>query len=841
MKILPGYCLAMFLCWIFNGHSFAADVLTFHNDNAHTGLNSQEAKLTPWNVNRSSFGLLRNLPVDGAVFAQPLYVSNAQVISAGQSQGFHNLLIVATEHDSVYAFDADSNVLYWHVSLLRAGEVPSDGRGCEDLLTENGVTSTPVIDRAIGLHGTIYVLAMSKTPDNANYFDRLYALDLATGLNVLSPVTIQASYPGNGPANTFDAAKQRGRAGLLLTNGTIYTEWGSFCDFAPYSGWIIAYNERTLAKTAVFNSDPNGRPASPSLPDGSGSGIWQAGQPASVDANGNLYVATGNGPFDTNLIGGFPASSDYGDTFLKLTASLKVTDYFTPFDQLALAENDGDFGSGGTVLLDISDRSNVVHHLAITAGKDTNLYVLNRDNLGKFSPNTNSIYQELDAVLTPGGVWSSPAYFNGSIYYDPQLNSLLQFQFTANAMLDPVPLSATATAFPFPGGVPSISSNGNTNGIVWIQEARPGQVVLHAYDATDLATELFSSGGVNFGAPTKFAPPTVCNGKVFVGTMNSVGVFGLLGGFAPSSGTVVDSRPVDFNGDGNEDILWRNTLNGDTWIWLMNGNSIEASGRVAIVDLSWTIVGVGNFDGQGRRDIVWYNAPHGRVAIWTMNGFTETGSYEFQAPVGSPGEWAVVGIADFDHTGLSDILWQDARTGALYMWKSVSPLMFATIGIGTADPSWRVVGAADVEGNGLPDIIWHNSVTGGVYIWQLRNDQVSQEVFTGRYSLGWEFAGFGNFNGDGFQDILWRNNSTGDVCVWLMNGLSIASQWFPGAPGLAWQVVGTPDLNGDGRNDILWLDPSAGLVTAWLGMPTYLAQPPPFASVGAGWTVAPSQ
>jgi kumamolisin len=314
---------------------------------------------------------------------------------------------------------------------------------------------------------------------------------------------------------------------------------------------------------------------------------------------------------------------------------------------------------------------------------------------------------------------------------------------------------------------------------------------------------------------------------------------------ALTSGLVPGRSPAiggpDFNGDGKEDILWRDTLSGDTWIWLMNGNSIESSGRVAIVDLSWTIAGVGDFDGHGIRDIVWYNASLGKVAIWTMNGFTETGSYEFQAPAGAPGEWAVVGITDFDRTGFSDILWQDTYTGALYMWKSMAQLSFGTIGIGRADPNWRVVGAADVEGNGMPDIIWHNSVTGGVYIWQLRNDQVSQEVFMGQYPLSWQIAGFGDFSGDGNQDILWRNNSTGEVCVWLMDGFSVFSQWFPGAPSLAWKVAATPDLNGDGKNDILWMNPSAGLITAWLGTPTFLAQPLPFGSVGAGWTVAPSQ
>jgi kumamolisin len=313
--------------------------------------------------------------------------------------------------------------------------------------------------------------------------------------------------------------------------------------------------------------------------------------------------------------------------------------------------------------------------------------------------------------------------------------------------------------------------------------------------------------------------------------------------FPPIGTGSISSIPnaPDFNGDGKEDILWRNTLTGDTWIWLMDGEAVEASGRVAIVDLSWTIVGVGDFNGQGRRDIVWYNASLGQVSIWTMNGLAATGSYDFQGPAGTPGEWAVVGIADFDHTGLSDILWQDTYTGAVYIWKTILPFTFAIIGIGNADPGWRIAGAADVEGNGFPDIIWHNSATGGVDIWQLRNDQVSQEVYLGDHALSWQIAGFGDFNGDGKQDILWRNSSSGSVCVWLMDGLSIASQWLPGAPSLGWQVVGTPDLNGAGRSDILWLNPSAGLMTAWFGMPTYLAQPPPFVSVGAGWTVVPSQ
>jgi hypothetical protein len=433
---------------------------------------------------------------------------------------------------------------------------------------------------------------MSKTPNNTNYYERLHALDLATGQNILAPVTIQTSYPGNGSANVFDPTHQRGRPGLLLTNGAIYTEWGSFCDFPPYSGWIIAYDQRTLVQTAVFDTDPNGTPTSPSLPDGSGSGIWQAGEPASVDAAGNLYVATGNGPFDTNLNpNGFPVSSDYGDSLLKLTPGLKVSDYFTPSNQLTLAENDGDFGSGGTLILDIGGSNNQIHHLAITAGKDSNLYVLNRDNMGKFNSQGNSIYQNLTGAL-PGGVWSSPAYFNRSIYYDPQGGSLLQFQFTSNATLDPAPVSSSAATFPFPRGVPSISSLGNTNGIVWIEEIRNRQVVLHAFDATNLASELYNSEAVNFGAPTKFGPPTVCNGKVFVGTMNSVGVFGLL----PTSKAIAK----DFNGDGYADLVWENSISGGRVIWFLLNGAYSSALNLPTVPPSWHIAGVGDFLSNGR-------------------------------------------------------------------------------------------------------------------------------------------------------------------------------------------------------------------------------------------------
>jgi FG-GAP-like repeat len=766
MNISRAHLFVVFACCLLSGHGFAVDVLTYHNDNARTGLNSQEATLTPLNVNSNSFGLIRNLPVDGAVFAQPLYVSNAEVSSGGQSKGSHNLLIVATEHDSVFAFDADSGTLYWQVSLLGTGEVPSDGLGCSDLPTENGVTSTPVIDRAMGPNGTIYVLAMSKTPNNANYYERLHALDLSTGQPFLAPVTIQASYPGKGPPNDgqgnvlFGPTHQRGRAGLLLTNGTIYTSWGSFCDFAPFTGWIIAYNEQTLAQTRVFNTDPNGTPKSSDLPDGSGSGVWQAGQPPAVDSAGNLYVSTGNGPFDTNLdSNGFPVSKDYGDSLLKLTPGLQVTNYFTPTDQLSLAENDGDFGSGGPLVVDISDSDNTIHHLVISAGKDSNIYVVDRDTMGGFSSPINNIYQVVTSVLS-GGVWSSPAYFNGSIYYDSQGHSLLQFKFNSKATLDPEPASASSATFPFPGGTPSISSLGNTNGIVWIKELRNGLVILHAYDATNLANELYSSAGVNFGAPTKFGPPTVCNGKVFVGTMTSVGVFGFL---PPPS-----QKPTakDFNGDGYADLILENTANGARLIWLLKNGAYNASIALHTASPDWHISAVGDFLGNGQSDLVMENTVTGEHVIWIIkDGALQNG---IELPSASTG-WHVVGAGDFNGDGFADLVWENSNTGGRVIWLLNKGVYSSSISLPTLSPSWHIAGVGDFLGNGQSDLVLENTISGHLDIWILTNGVFQNGIGLPNVSTGWQIAGAADFNGDGQADLVLQNSLNGDPVIWVLN------------------------------------------------------------------------
>jgi hypothetical protein len=516
----------------------AADVLTYHNDNSRSGHYFTESILTPANVNVSSFGKLFVLPVDGKVDAQPLYVSSVPIFGVGR----RNVLIVATEHDSVYGFDADSGALFWKTSLLGAGETPSDDRGCGQVTPEIGVTATPVIDRNAGAFGKIYVVAMSKDSFGV-YHQRLHALGLPGGWETRgSPVEIRASYPGNGPGNDgqgrvhFDPAQYKERPGLLLLNGLIYTTWSSHCDIAPYTAWIIGYHESSLTQATVLNVNPNGPRNSTFLPDGSGSAFWNSGAAPAADAQGFIYAISGNGPFDTRLVNGFPQSQEYGDTFLKLKTigGLGVADYFTPFDQASDAAGDRDLGSGGALLVDLALAPKRVLHLAVGAGKDGNIYIVNRNNLGRINlagGGNSNIYQEIANGL-PGGEFGMAAYANGSIYYGPVGSNLRQFLFFQGALI-PSPISMTAIQFGYPGATPSVSSSYGSNAIVWAYEnASGGAAVLHAYDAQNLGHELYNSqqnaSRDQFGTGNKFIVPTVCNGKVFAATTNGVGVFGLL-------------------------------------------------------------------------------------------------------------------------------------------------------------------------------------------------------------------------------------------------------------------------------------------------------------------------
>ncbi len=499
---------------------------TYHYDNMRSGQNTHETVLTTANTNPVKFGKLGAFIVDGKVDAQPLYLSNVSI----PGQGMRNVLYVATEHGSVFAFDADrisgnTTTPLWMVSTQLPGELPSDDRGCGQVTPEIGITSTPVIDRG---RGAIYVVAVSKDA-SGNYFHRIHVLDLSTGKELFGgPTTITATYPGNGAGSSggnvvFDPAEYNERPGLLEINGTIYTTWGSHCDIGAYTSWVMAYNADTLKQTAVLNLVPNG----------SDGGIWMAGTAPAADAAGNIYFILGNGTFDTLLdSSGLPSQGDWGNCYAKIssTAPLRLLDYFTPSNTVAESAADQDFGSGGPLLLpDLTDATGTTRHLAVGSGKDATIYVLDRDNMGKFNANQNNVYELISGQLA-GGEFAKPSYFNGTVYYGAVGDALKAFPIT-NAKLAVTPSSQSSNQFPYPGTTPSISANGAANGIVWAVE-NGSTAVLHAYDATNLATEIYNSNQAANGrdqfAGNKFITPIVVNGRVYVGTPNSVAVFGLL-------------------------------------------------------------------------------------------------------------------------------------------------------------------------------------------------------------------------------------------------------------------------------------------------------------------------
>jgi len=524
-RLVPLICFTLFAVVA----SSATDVVTYHNDIARTGQNLQEIILTTSNVNSSSFGKLFTFPVDGIIDAQPLYLSAVSI----PGKGTHNVAYAVTENDSVYAFDADLGTPLWHVSVLESGEVPSDDRGCSQISPQIGITSTPVIDRTSGPHGTIYVVAMSKNSNSTQYFQRIHALDITTGQEEFGgPVAVQAKYPGTGDNShngyvVFNPEQYAERQGLLLLNGVIYTGWTSHCDNRPYTGWLIGYSESTLVQTSVLNLTPNGSEGS----------IWQNGNGIASDGQ-SLFFLDANGTFDTTLNGkGFPNKGDYGNAFLKVSTKnnkLHVVDYFNMYNTVQESDDDEDLGSGGALVLPaMKDSRGNIHYLAIGAGKDQNIYVVDRTNMGKFNPNNNNaVYQEIDGVLG-GGEWASCAYFDGSVYFGPVGNRLLQFRFS-KAWLSTSPHSRSVASFIYPGTTPSVSANGTSNGIVWAIEHSDPEDVLHAYNAWNLANELYNSSQARhnrdqFGTASHFGTPMIVNGKVYVGTVNGVAVFGLLG------------------------------------------------------------------------------------------------------------------------------------------------------------------------------------------------------------------------------------------------------------------------------------------------------------------------
>jgi hypothetical protein len=510
----------------------STDVVTYHNDTARTGQNLNETILTPATVSMSAFGKKGFFPVDGKVDAQPLYLTGVAI----PGQGTHNVLYVATEHDSVYGLDAGTGAVLWHVSMLGPGESTSDGRSCSQVVPEIGITSTPVIDRSLGPNGAIFVVAMSKD-GSGTYVQRLHALDVTSGAELFGgPSTVQANVPGTGAGSSggtliFDPKQYEERAALLLLNGAIITAWSSHCDINPYTGWIMSYNASTLVQTSVLNVTPNG----------SRGAFWMAGAGPAADSVGNIYLLDGNGTFDTALDGnGFPRQRNFGNAFLKVSTSsaLAVTDYFATFNTVQQSNADTDLGSGGTLVLpDLVDGAGQVRRLAVGAGKDAHIYVVDRDSMGKWNSSSNQIYEEITGQLG-GAVFSMPAYFDGTVYYGAVGDTLKAFSIT-NARLSSTPASRSAGTFTYPGTTPGISASGTGNAIVWAVE-NTNPAVLHAYDARDLSHELYNSnqaaaGRDAFGPGNKFITPTIVNGRVYVGTTNGVAVFGSLGPRPPTN------------------------------------------------------------------------------------------------------------------------------------------------------------------------------------------------------------------------------------------------------------------------------------------------------------------
>ena len=519
-------------------------VLTQRYDSARDGLNANETTLTTSNVNSSTFGKLFSLPIDGRLFAQPLYVPNLSI----PGNGTHNVVLVATEHDSVYAYDADGlqTQPLWKTNLATSGcpsgftctSVPYTVTGVTDTVPEVGITGTPVIDSSTD---TLYVVAKTQeiSGGTTNYVYRLHALNITTGAEQISPVVIQGQVAGSGNPNNgsgsllFSPLYSTQRPGLSLVNNVVYIAFGSWGDDSSWHGWVFGYSESSLAQTAVFSVTPNGS-------EGEG-GIWMHGNGIASDANGYLYISTGNGGFD--------GLTDYSDSFLKLsTPALTVSDYFTPFNQTILDAGDLDIASGGLMLLPDSAGTTTHPHIMIGCGKNGAIYVIDRDNMGQFNSSGDSqIIQELLNVI--GGTivnsnsstyvnncFSSPAYWQGHVYWGGVNDSIKLFNFTNGQISTPVS-SKSSEVYAFPGASPMVSANGSSQGIVWtIENNNPqppdksGTAILHAYDANNLATELYNSTQVSTdaaGAAVKFAIPVVANGKVYVGTQSTVAVYGL--------------------------------------------------------------------------------------------------------------------------------------------------------------------------------------------------------------------------------------------------------------------------------------------------------------------------
>ena len=576
-----------------NHPTFATSVLTYHNDNARTGANTHETLLTPGNVNTNSFGLLRKYEVDGYVYAQPLYFPGLSI----PGHGTHNAVFVATENNSVYAFDADSNAgadggLLWHASLGDGIDIVTNhefgGRYhdnvYQDMLPRVGITGTPVIDPVTG---TLFVDAFTRevTASSTNFHHTIHALNITNGTEQpFGPVEVAASVPGTGIGSfqgvlKFDARQQQQRPALTLAGGILYVAFGSAADTDIYHGWIIGYDASNLQllTNQVFNTTPNATEERFGPHAGEGA-LWMGGDGLCVDAATNLYFEVANGSFDADPSLG--NGVDYGDSFMKLSTAgnrLAVADYFTPFDQAEMQAQDGDFGSGGALLLPDEAGSAQHPHLIVGGDKASDIFLADRDNMGHYHQRDNrQIVQEVYADT--GRIFSTPAYFNFQLYYQG-IGGVMKAYAISNGYITPTPASVTGTSFSGFGTTPSVSANGNRDGIVWTIQS-DGAVthtpaILHAYNATNLAIELYNSSQLperdNPGNAVKMTVPTIADGKVFVGAQYALAIFGN-GTFL--SAPVISPRGGDFINSVNVTLV--DTEPGATIYYTLDGTAPTA-------------------------------------------------------------------------------------------------------------------------------------------------------------------------------------------------------------------------------------------------------------------------
>ncbi len=515
-------------------------VITQHNDNNRSGAYLNEAILNTSNVNPKQFGKLFARQVDGQIYAQPLYLCNVNI----PNHGIHNVIYVATMHNTVYAFDADdpnATEPLWDASLGPSIPLPDPNIGDEgygDITVEVGIVSTPYISTE---NNNIYVVSTNKDPNRSDagaYSHWLHALDIGTGAEKLGgPVKISASYPGDGNGSVngiinFTSNKHLQRSALLLSSGMIYIAFASYGDAIPAHGWVMAYDANTMNQTAVYVTTPDDVPGIRQMP-GLGA-IWQGGQGPAADSSGNIYFITGNGDFN-----GFsnPMPRDLGDSFVKLTSDLKLADWFSPFNNDNLSANDMDLGSGGALLIPDTN-------LLVGGGKEGKLYLINRTNMGHFNPYNDD--QTVQPPLPVGGgsdyqgyqgyheLFGGTVYWNstnGSMIYESPIMATVKAYRLVAGVLQPEPISESKVALDGSGGFMSISANGSLSGtgILWVSE--PNE--LHAFDASNLQNELWNSEmnpeRDNLGMMAKFCPPTIANGKVYMATFSGyLAVYGSL-------------------------------------------------------------------------------------------------------------------------------------------------------------------------------------------------------------------------------------------------------------------------------------------------------------------------